>query len=139
VEKLVFAKHNYNGRTARKVRLVADLIRGKRAMQAVEILKFNNKDAAQDLLKVVNSAIANAVHNNNMNKENLIIVKVEINDAPVYKRGRAVSRGRYHEILKRNSHINIAVTDSGKVEKAVKSEAAKEKKAVRKSSPTKTK
>jgi large subunit ribosomal protein L22 len=100
--------------SAQKVRLVAGLIRGKSASQAKDILKYTNKMAAKEVLKTLNSAIANCVHNDNFDKNNLMVSVVCVDEATTYKRGKAVARGRYHQILKRNCHIKIGLTDSTK-------------------------
>lgn len=115
MQRIVYAKFNKCGIPPYKVKLVADLIRNKKALAACDILKFTNKSAAKDVLKVVESAIANAVNNDGMDKKELTIVKVAVDFAPTFKRGRAVARGRYHEILKRNSHITIGVSDGSEV------------------------
>src|SRR3972149_10018050 len=118
MEQIVFAKSKYIPTSATKSRRVVDLIRGKNALLALDILKFSNKAIAHEVYKTVNSAIRNAVHNSNLDKKNLLIAEAYVNDAPVFKRGRAVARGRYHQILKRNCHIIIGVKDT-----AVKTEA----------------
>jgi large subunit ribosomal protein L22 len=97
--------------SAQKVRLVADLVRGKSALEAIDILSFTNKAAAHDMLKVLNSAIANAVHNENLDKKGLFVSRLLVDNATTYKRGKAVGRGRYHQIFKRNCHITVGLTD----------------------------
>lgn len=115
MQKLVYAKFNNNLMSAQKVRLVAALIRGKKALDAVDILRFTNKYAAKDMLKVLNSAIANAVHNEQMDKKDLMVAQVLVDNAQTFKRGKAVARGRYHQIFKRNCHITIGLTDGSEV------------------------
>ena len=124
--KIVLAKSKYVDRTARKVRLVVDLIRGKNALEALEIVKFSNKAAGEPVFKTIKSAIANATNNFGMDKKELVIVQAMVDDAPVFKRGKAVSRGRYHQILRRNSHITIGVSDNKNVESTIKEEVKKE-------------
>ena len=111
MQKIVYAKFNNSTMPAQKVRLVADLVRGKKALDAIDILTFTNKAAAHDVIKVLNSAIANAVHNENLDKKVLVISKLLVDNATTYKRGRAVGRGRYHQIFKRNCHITIGVSE----------------------------
>lgn len=123
MQKLVYAKFKNCNTSARKTRLVADLIRGKKALDAVDILTFCEKAVAVDVLKTLNSAIANAVHNENLNKKELMVAEVLVDEAQTYKRGRAVSKGRYHQILKRNCHITIGL--SGDVVKKEKKKAVK--------------
>jgi len=99
--------------SARKTRSVAYTVRGMNAMQALNTLKYMNRKAAGQVYKVVNSAVANAVHNENLAPENLIISDIRVNDAPMLKRFRAVSKGRARTILKRNSHIIVTVSVPG--------------------------
>lgn len=107
--KTVYAKTKYANFSARKGRLVLDLIRGKEVMHALDVLKFTNKDAAHDVAKVVKSAMSNAVTNESWDKKKLVISEAYIDEAPTFKRGLAVARGRYHKILKRNCHITVGV------------------------------
>ncbi len=91
----------------RKARLVADLIRGKKAIEALSLLKFLDKKAAQIIYKILSSAIANAENNLKLNRDKLYIQTIMVNKAPTLKRGLPVSRGRWHPIKKRNSHVTI--------------------------------
>ncbi len=105
----VYAKTKYVRMAPRKVRLVVNLIRDMNALESVELLKYVNKRASEPVRKTIESAIANAVNNYNLDKYKLHIIEARVDEAPTFKRGRAVSKGRYHKILKRNSHIIIAV------------------------------
>jgi len=127
MQNIVYAKHKYNNRSPRKVRLVVNLVRGKNAVEALDILKFTNKGASKDVYKVLASAIRNAVFNNEMDEKSLIVAEAFVNEAPTYKRGRAVSRGRYHKILKRNCHIIIGVSEIANTSKVVEKVTAKKK------------
>lgn len=109
MNKVVYAKTYYVRRSPRKTRLVLDMIRGMSAVEALDTLKFVNKGAAADVGKTLKSAIANAEHNDKFDKKTLFVLEAFVNEAPTFKRGRAVSKGRYHQILKRNSHIIIGV------------------------------
>jgi large subunit ribosomal protein L22 len=109
--KVVYAKAKYIGMSARKARLVVDLVRGKRALDAILELKFLRKKAALPIRKTIESAIANAENNFEMDKKSLIVKEAFIDEAPTFKRGRAGSRGRYKKILKRNCHITIGVME----------------------------
>ncbi len=133
MENTVQAKSKYINITPRKARLVADMIRGERAEDAVVMLTYLNKKAALPVRKCLESAIANAENNNDMKKSELYILEARVDEAPTFKRGRAVSRGRYHRILKRNCHIVIKVGLLG--EKMEDSSATKEKKAVPEEAP----
>jgi large subunit ribosomal protein L22 len=120
-KELIYAKSKYVRVAPQKVRLVADMVRGKNALYAAEMLQFVNKRAALPMRKTIESAIANAENNDNLDKKELIIAEARVDEAPMFKRGRAVSKGRYHQILKRNSHIIIGLSAgvTGKV-KSVK-------------------
>lgn len=95
----------------RKVRLVVDLIRGKRVDEAIAILRHTNKAASPIVEKVLNSAIANAEHNNQMDPKNLVISKAYVDEGPTLKRFRPRAMGRASRINKRTSHITLVVTE----------------------------
>jgi len=95
----------------RKVRLVADLIRGKEVKEAKEILNFCKRRAAKPLLKLLNSAVANAKHNFNLKEENLFISKILVNEGPRLKRIFPRTRGRRDIIQKKMSHITIVLEE----------------------------
>lgn len=94
----------------RKVRRVIDLIRGRATKEAKTILKFMPYSAARVVEKVLNSAVANAKENENLNPEELKISKAFVDQSVTLKRWRAMSRGRGFPILKRTSHVTIEVT-----------------------------
>lgn len=106
-----FAIHKRARSSPQKIRLVADMIRGKTALKAIEILEYTNKKAAKLIKKVVKSAIANAEHNNNINISDLKIKKIFINEGPSMKRIMPRAKGRADHILKRTSHITVIVSD----------------------------
>jgi large subunit ribosomal protein L22 len=93
----------------KKMNLVAGLVRGKKAQDALAQLKFTPKKGAEILYKVISSAIANATNNFKQRKEGLYIKSILVTKGMTYKRGIPVSRGRYHPILKRNTHITVEV------------------------------
>lgn len=97
--------------SARKVRLVVDLIRGKRVGEALAILRHTPKAASPVVEKVLNSAIANATHNYNMNPNNLYVSKIYVDEGPTLKRFTPRSRGMANRINKRTSHITVVVSD----------------------------
>ena len=94
-----------------KVRLVADQVRNLPVDQALEILTFSPKKGADLIKKVVNSAIANAEHNNGADIDELKIKQIFVNQGSTYKRFRARAKGRANHILKRTSHISVTVAD----------------------------
>ena len=94
-----------------KVKIVIDLIRGKNADQARAILKFTPKAASPVVLKLLDSAIANAVNNNNMDRSSLYVAEVYANEGPTLKRYVARSRGSASPWLRRTSHISIVLDE----------------------------
>jgi len=104
----------------RKVRLVADLIRGKRAEEAQNILNFTIKKAAFPLLKLLRSALANAKNSFQLDESNLYISKILVDEGPKYKRWRARARGSANLIQKKTSHITIILDEIVKKAKKVK-------------------
>ncbi len=90
-----------------KVRIVLDIIRGKSYVEAIAILKNTRKAACEPLIKLVNSAVANAENNLNMNKNDLFIAECFANGGPILKRVQPVSKGRAYRINKRTSHITV--------------------------------
>ena len=105
------AKHNFARISPQKARLVADLIRGKSVDQALEILTFSNKKAAVLVKKVLESAIANAEHNEGADIDDLSVAKIFVDEGPIMKRIMPRAKGRADRILKRSSHITVVVAD----------------------------
>ena len=105
------AKHNFARISPQKARLVADLIRGKSVDQALEILTFSNKKAADLVKKVLESAIANAEHNEGADIDDLSVAKIFVDEGPIMKRIMPRAKGRADRILKRSSHITVVVAD----------------------------
>ncbi|MDD4358719.1 MAG: 50S ribosomal protein L22 [Candidatus Pacebacteria bacterium] len=111
--------------SARKGRLVADLIRGKQVEEAQAVLKFVHKKTADPMLKLLNSAVANAEIIDGLKANTLFISKVVVNEGPIYKRIMPRARGTAHRINKRTSHIEIELD---KVKEEKKNKKVKEKK-----------
>jgi len=105
------AKHNFARISPQKARLVADLIRGKSVDQALEILTFSNKKAAVLVKKVLESAIANAEHNEGADIDDLNVAKIFVDEGPIMKLIMPRAKGRADRILKRSSHITVVVAD----------------------------
>ena len=97
--------------SAQKCRLVADQIRGLPVEQAMDLLAFSQKKAAQLIKGVLNSAIANAEHNNGLDIDELKVSTIYVNEAPSLKRYRARAKGRGNRITKRNCHITVKVAE----------------------------
>ena len=95
--------------SAQKLNLVAGLIRGKKASDAMNILSFSTKAMAVDVRKCLASAIANAENNHNLDVDNLIVAEAWVGKNLVMKRGRPRARGRYGKIMKPFSEITIKV------------------------------
>ena len=96
----------------RKVRVVMDLIRGKSVADAFAILKFTPKVGAEAIEKVLKSAVANAENNFDMNVDNLYVSSCFVDEGPTMKRIHPRSRGQAFKILKRTSHITVAVEEN---------------------------
>ena len=94
-----------------KCRLVADQIRGLPVDRALQTLEFSPKKAAHIVKKVLESAIANAEHNEGADVDELTVAKVFVDEGPTMKRIQARAKGRANRILKRTSHITVAVGD----------------------------
>ncbi len=90
-----------------KVRIVLDVIRGKSYVEAIAILKNTRKAACEPLIKLVNSAAANAENNLNMNKNDLFVAECYANGGPILKRVQPRAQGRAFRINKRTSHITV--------------------------------
>jgi large subunit ribosomal protein L22 len=97
--------------SAQKARLVADQIRGLPVDRAIDILTFSNKKAAVIIKKVLESAIANAEHNDGVDVDDLKVESILVDVGPSLKRVTARARGRANRILKRTSHITVTVTE----------------------------
>lgn len=97
--------------SARKARLVADLIRYQYSNDALSILKNSNKKASRLFLKLLESAIANAINNHGMDVEKLYVAEVLVNEGPTLKRFQPRSQGRAYSILKRTSHFIIKLEE----------------------------
>jgi large subunit ribosomal protein L22 len=98
--------------SAQKARLVADQVRGMPVEKALNVLSFSSKKAAGMVLKVLESAIANAEHNEGADIDELKVASIYVNEGRTMKRFRARAKGRGTRILKRNSHITVTVGDA---------------------------
>lgn len=105
----VIAKTTFTRQTPRKLRLVADQIRGLKVQEAGAILKNLNKRAVEPLLLTLKQGVGNAVNNFHLDSKSLRIKKLEITKGPIRKRPRFVARGRVHQIQKKTSHIKMVL------------------------------
>ena len=112
-----------------KLNLVAGLIRGKKVEKALADLTFSKRRISGDVKKCLQSAIANAENNHNLDVDNLVVVEAWVGKNMVMKRGRPRARGRYGKIMKQFSEITIKLRE---VDPAVAAAAAEAKKAARK-------
>ena len=94
-----------------KLKPLADLVRGKNVNEALTILKFTSGKSAELVEKVVQSAKANAENNFELDSDNLYVSEIFVNQGPTMKRWRAGSQGRAGKILKRSSHITVALKE----------------------------
>ena len=125
---------NYRA-SPRKVRQVIDLVRGKKVVEAQSMLLFTVNKPARSVLKLLNSAVASAKHNFQIDENNLFISKITVDEGPKMKRWHPMSRGRAYPIIKRSSHIAIVLGElnptavkPAKSEKIVKVESKTEEK-----------
>ena len=101
----------YSRISARKVKIVADLIRGKNVDEAVTIVKFTPKASSEILEKLLKSAIANAENNHDMKHENLYVAEIYANQGPTLKTIRPSAKGSAVRIRKRTTHITIVLKE----------------------------
>lgn len=97
--------------SSRKVKIVADLLRGKNIDEALAIVKFTPKAASEIVEKLLKSAIANAENNHNMAHEKLYVAEIYANQGPTLKRIRPAAKGSAVRIRKRTSHITIVLKE----------------------------
>ena len=106
------ARLRYMKGSAQKVRLVADLVRGKTVNDAVAILRHSNKAAARDMLKTLRSAVANAEQKETqLDVDELVVKRITVDKGPQEKRVRPAPMGRAYRVLHRKSHVTIEVSD----------------------------
>ena len=105
------AKHSFARTSAQKARLVADQIRGLHVEKALEILTYSPKKGADLIKKVLESAIANAEHNEGADIDELTVAKIFVDEGPTMKRIKPRAKGRADRITKRTCHITVKVAD----------------------------
>jgi large subunit ribosomal protein L22 len=92
-----------------KTKRVVNMVRGKNVIEALSLLKFSTRGAADPVAKVITSAAANAEQNFGLTREELFVAQIFADKAPTLKRGRFGARGRFKPILKRSSHITVVL------------------------------
>jgi large subunit ribosomal protein L22 len=111
------ATSKYIRTSAQKAGLVLDLIRGKKASDALSVLRFTKKSVARDIEKALRSAIANAVHvadknqKRRLDEDDLVVSKAYADQGPTQKRVRPAPMGRAYQVLKRTTHLTVAVAE----------------------------
>ncbi len=108
----VAAKLRYARVSAQKCRLIADQVRGLPVGKALNILQFSNKKSATLVKKALESAIANAEHNEGLDIDELKVSTIHVDEGPTMKRFKARAKGRASQILKRTCHITVKVSES---------------------------
>ncbi|WP_299431261.1 50S ribosomal protein L22 [uncultured Maribacter sp.] len=111
-QKVAFAKLNNCPTSPRKMRLVADLVRGKKVESALATLRFNPKEASRRLEKLLLSAIANWQAKNedaNVEDADLVVSEIRVDSGSMLKRLRPAPQGRAHRIRKRSNHVTLVV------------------------------
>ncbi|MGN1162440.1 MAG: 50S ribosomal protein L22 [Christensenellales bacterium] len=106
-----YAKVKYVRMSPSKVRIMLDVIRGKRAVEAMAILENSTQIAREPLVKLLKSAIANAENNKGMNKDDLVVAECFVCPGPTLKRMMPRAKGRADRILKRTCHITIVLDE----------------------------
>lgn len=131
------ARSKYLRVSARKVRQVASLVKGKMVTDAVDLLRFVPKKASVPLSKTIRSAAANIIASEGSTRvkaEDLRVTSIVIDGGPILKRFQAVGMGRAYRIRKRTCHLMVKVSDEGRTERRLEKEKAKAKGAGRKKS-----
>ena len=109
------ARQQYIRSSPRKMRIVADVVRGKNVQEALNQLHFMPQKAARPIERTIQSAVANLIDQNDerVDETELVVTQILVDEAPFIKRFRPVSRGRAHPILKRSSHLTVVVGTPG--------------------------
>jgi large subunit ribosomal protein L22 len=127
-QQVVRAQARWVRSSARKARLVTDLIRGRTVPEARTILAFSERAVARDVEKVLRSAVANAEANHNLHGDDLYVVTAYADEGPTLKRWRARARGRVARIRKRTCHITVHLAPAPpRVQQGLAPAAAQEK------------
>ncbi|MGJ8549747.1 50S ribosomal protein L22 [Winogradskyella wichelsiae] len=118
-KQIAFAKLNNCPTSPRKMRLVADLVRGEKAEKALQILRFSQKEASRRLEKLVMSAIANWQAKNedaDVEEAKLFIKEIRVDGGSMLKRLRPAPQGRAHRIRKRSNHVTVVIDSINKTQ-----------------------
>jgi len=107
----VRAQLRYLPISSQKVRLVIDLVRGKNSVEALEILRFVPKRAAEPIHKLLTSAVANAEENFGVSRDDLYVAKIIADEAPTRRWRRFGARGRFKPLMRRTSHVTVVLSE----------------------------
>jgi large subunit ribosomal protein L22 len=110
-ENEVRAIARHIGMSPQKVRLVADMVRGKKAKEALDLLRFTPKAAAEPVSKAIASAVANAVENKQLTEEDLVISQIYVDGGPTRSWRRFAARGRFRPLERKSSHITVVLKE----------------------------
>jgi len=110
-ENEVRAVARHIGMSPQKVRLVADMVRGKKVKEALDLLRFTPKAAAEPVSKTIASAVANAVENKQFTEEDLVISQIYVDGGPVRSWRRFAARGRFRPLERKSSHITVVLKE----------------------------
>ena len=125
VDKRPSAKLSNARVSSRKAGFVLDAIRGKGVQEAIGIVTYSPRYASKLIKKLIESAVANAKNNNNMDEEKLYVAECFAGNATNYKRMHPRAQGRAYSILKRNSHITVILDERKEIERTKKAESNK--------------
>jgi large subunit ribosomal protein L22 len=109
---VVRASSRYVRTAPRKVRVVADQVRGMGVDEAIAMLRFSPRGASVPVMKLIQSAAANAENNHDLDPEDMVISEISVDEGPTLRRFRARARGRATRIEKRTCHVKLAITPS---------------------------
>ncbi|MEI6296826.1 MAG: 50S ribosomal protein L22 [bacterium] len=133
---IIKAELNRYRQAPRKVRLLASLVKGKKIEEAIALISFSGKKAGEPMIKLINSGVANAIHNFKLSKDVLYIKDIRVDGGIVLKRGMPRAFGRSFPIKKRTSHVSLDLgvneTEIKKIEKPVEPKKKVVKKTVTK-------
>ncbi|MFO1519770.1 MAG: 50S ribosomal protein L22 [bacterium] len=107
----VKAKISYLRVAPRKARLVCDLVRGKKVQEAMDVLRFTKRGCSRDILKLIQSAVANANYKGGIDVDNLYVHRITVDQGTVYKRWLPRARGSATPILKKTSHVTVILSE----------------------------
>ncbi len=131
VRMIITAQQTNSRQTPRKVRLVANAVKGMELEAAIKQLGVIERKASIVILKVVRQAIANAINNHGYTFDQLSLKNILVTEGPRYKRFRAVSRGRAHGVVKRTCHVTVELEAGAEKKATVAPKATQAKKTVK--------